>query len=116
MLYQNDTLIAENASVIQKLGKLKGIEHVDQIRGLRLANSGREAWLDISAETLYQHQTNLELRLADMHRQIQALNARLENENYVKKAPAELVEESKKLLVEKQAIADRLIRELDVIK
>ena len=116
MLYQNDSLIAENAEIIKKMARLKDVVHVDEARGMRLANSGREAWLDISAETLYEHQTNLELRLADAHKQIAGLKARLENENYVKKAPAELVAESQKLLAEKEAIAIRLVHELDILK
>jgi valyl-tRNA synthetase len=116
LLFQNDSLIADNAQTIKRLAKLNDVIHVEEPRGMRLANSGREAWLDISAETLYEHQTNLELRLADAHRQIAGLSARLENESYVKKAPAALVEESKKLLAEKEAIVARLVHELEILK
>lgn len=116
MLYQNDSLIADNIDLIKSLTKLKDIKHADQPRGLRLANSGREAWLDISAETLYEHQTNLEARLVEVRNQIKTLETRLSNENYIKKAPVDLVEESKEQLNQKVALADRLTRELEVIK
>lgn len=116
MLYQNDSLIADNIDLIKSLTKLKDIKHADQPRGLRLANSGREAWLDISAETLYEHQTNLEARLVEVRNQIKTLEIRLSNENYIKKAPVDLVEESKEQLNQKVALADRLTRELEVIK
>lgn len=115
LLYADDSLIEDNADLIKRLAKLKSVDYIDQARGLRLATSGRDAWLDVSAETLYEHQTNLEARLAATHADIKALESRLKNENYVRKAPPELVEETKKNLEEKQAIADRLIRELEVI-
>jgi len=116
LLYQNDSLIADNAKLIQKLAKLKDVQLVDQARGLRLANSGREAWLDVSADVLFEHQGNLEIRLAETHAQIKLLNNRLENENYVKKAPVELVEESRFLLGQKQALVEHLMREIEIIK
>jgi valyl-tRNA synthetase len=116
LLYQDDSLIADNLKLIQKLAKLKDIQEVDKPRGLRLANSGREAWLDISAETLYEHQANLEVRLAEAHSQIDSLNARLSNDSYIAKAPSELVDETRTQLTEKQALVERLIHELEVIK
>jgi len=116
LLYQNDSLIADNHQLIQKLAKLKSVEPVDQARGLRLANSGREAWLDISAETIKEHQTNLENRLNETHEQINTLDARLSNDSYVSKAPAKLVEESRSQLEQKQALVKRLEHELEILK
>ena len=116
MLYENDSLIADNIDLIKSLAKLKDIKYTDQPRGLRLASSGREAWLDISVETLYEHQANLETRLVEVRSQIKTLENRLSNENYLKKAPADLIEESKGQLSQKIALADRLTRELEVIK
>lgn len=115
MLYQNDSLIADNLELIKKLAKLKDIQLTDQPRGLRLAASGREAWLDISAETLYEHQTNLEKRLAEVHIDIKALNGRLENKSYIDKAPAKLVEETRQNLKHKEEYRDRLVKELEII-
>lgn len=115
MLYQNDSLIADNVIIIRQMARLKDIQHVDQARGLRLANSGREAWLDIPAEVLYEHQSNLEIRLNETNNAISTLEARLNNENYVSKAPAKLVEESKTLLEQKQALKKRLLNELEVL-
>lgn len=116
LLYQNDSLIADNAKLIQKLAKLNDVQLVEQARGLRLANSGREAWIDISAETLYEHQSNLEVRLAETHDYIATLEARLANKNYEAKAPAELVEQTRTELEQKKTYAERLIHELEVIK
>jgi valyl-tRNA synthetase len=116
MLYQNDSLVADNADLIHRLARLKDVEYTDQPRGLRLANSGREAWLDISEETLYEHQTNLEMRLAETRAFVKTLEGRLANENYTAKAPAHLVEETRKDLEAKKELIDRLEDELAILK
>lgn len=116
LLYQNDSLIADNVDLVQKLSGVKDVQAVDQARGLRLAASGREAWLDVSAETLYQHQSNLEVRLSEAHSDVKALEARLANENYLNKAPANLVEETKTQLEAKKALVERLVHQLEVLK
>lgn len=115
VLYQNDTLIADNADIIQHLAKLGAVTAVDQPRGLRLAASNREAWLDIDEDTLYEHQSRLEVRLAETRQYAETLETRLANENYIAKAPAHLVEESRKELASKQAASLRLQAELDVL-
>jgi valyl-tRNA synthetase len=115
LLYQQDTLIAENKALIKHLARLKDVQEVDQARGLRLAASNREAWLDVNAETLYEHQTNLEVRLAETRQFITTLEGRLSNETYVAKAPAQLVEESRAQLELKKALVVRLEDELSVL-
>lgn len=115
ILYMDDSLVADNLDLIQKLAHAKTIEHIDQPRGLRLASSGRDAWLDLDAETLYEHQSNLEKRLAEERANVAALEARLSNESYVAKAPAALVEESRDQLTSKKALVERLEAELSVM-
>lgn len=115
LLYMDDSLVADNAQLIQRLARVEAVEHVDQARGLRLAVSGRDAWLDIDDETLYEHQTNLEKRLAQERQNAKTLEARLANENYIAKAPANLVEESRRSLAEKRQLIEHLQKELQVV-
>lgn len=115
ILYMDDSLVADNTDLIQKLAHAKSVEHTDQARGLRLASSGRDAWLDLDEQTLYEHQSNLEKRLAEARANVNALEGRLGNEQYVAKAPAALVEESRAQLTSKKALVERLEVELQVI-
>ena len=115
LLYMDDSLVADNIELVKKLARVTSVEHVDQARGLRLAASGRDVWLDIDDETLYEHQANLEKRLAEERQHIRTLETRLANDNYVAKAPAALVEESRKTLREKQELITRLQNELQVV-
>ncbi|MBC7564743.1 valine--tRNA ligase [Candidatus Saccharibacteria bacterium] len=116
LLYQDDSLIEDNKSLIKRLAKLDRVVSAVQPKGLRLAVSGRDAWLDVSEKTLYDHQVNLEERLAANHGDIQALETRLSNPSYVEKAPEKLVEETKRQLEEKKAVVIRLQQELEVLK
>lgn len=115
MLYMDDALVEDNADLVGKLANLAAVEKVDQARGLRLASSGRDAWLDVSEKVLYEHQSNLEIRLAEVRDKIRNLEARLANPTYVEKAPAKLVEETKTELEAKKRHEERLVRELDVL-
>ena len=115
LLYMDDSLVADNIELVKKLARATSVEYVDQAKGLRLAASGRDVWLDIDDETLYEHQANLEKRLAEERQHIRTLEARLANDNYVAKAPPALVEESRKTLREKQELIARLQNELQVV-
>lgn len=113
--YGSDSLVAENATLIRHLARLKDVTYTDTPSGLRLANSGREAWLVIDEKTLYEHQTNLEMRLSEAKLRLENLHARLGNEAYVQKAPEALVAASKKEAQETEALIVRLESELAVI-
>lgn len=115
LLYQVDSLIEDNQELIKRLAKLKSVDKVDQPKGMRLPNAGRDAWLDVSEKTLYEHQANLEIRLVDVHKEVQALEARLRNVDYLNKAPAHLVDETKSSLQQKKQVAERLQKELEVL-
>lgn len=115
LVYQQDTLIEDNAELIAWLARLASVVRVDQAKGLRLAASNREAWLDIDEDTLYEHQTNLERRLAEARQTEKNLSGRLANKSYVEKAPANLVEETKQQLEETTQLVKRLQEELKVL-
>ena len=116
LLYQNDSLFDDNKDLIRRLAKLLDITPVDQPRGVRLALVNHDAWLDVTQKTLEEHQQNIEMRIATTHQEIATLEGRLGNENYVAKAPPALVEESQKQLKEKQALVERLLAELEVLR
>lgn len=116
LLFGNDSLIEQNQEVISHLMRLKEITKIDQPRGLRLAAANREAWLDIDSETLYEHQTNLETRLAAARTRQKGLQSRLDNPSYIEKAPQKLVQETKDELIETDKLIERLTEELSVIQ
>jgi valyl-tRNA synthetase len=115
LLYETDTLIDDNGELITWLARLAAVKHTDQPTGLRLAVPSREAWLEVDTETLYEHQTNLERRLAETRDMEIKLKGRLDNPRYVHQAPEHLVEETRQQLTEKQELIERLEHELEVL-
>ena len=116
LLYGSDSLIKDNAALIAALIPVKAVEHIHEARGLRLANSGREAWLDIDIQTLQEHEANLDIRLAEAHQQAKRLKARLETPSYIEKAPPALVNETKEQLEALTKRIKRLQNELETIR
>lgn len=115
LLYQQDSLIEENSDLIRRLARLKEVTKVDSPRGLRLAVTGREAWIDVSEKTILEHRTNLEARLAETRHEAEVLEGRLRNKGYTEKAPEALVQESRQQLEDKNEQISRLVTELDAL-
>ena len=115
LLYEHDTLISDNEVLIASLAGLKAVTHVEQPSGLRLAVPNREAWLQIDADALYEHQTKLEARLAETRERVHKLQLRLDNEGYVRSAPAAVVNQTRDELNEQLELESRLQNELSVL-
>jgi len=115
LLFEHDSLIADNDQLIARLAKLSAVTHVEQPKGLRLAVPNREAWLEVTEAVLYEHQSKLETRIGETRQRIDALEARLANKNYVEKAPKQLIEETETQLKEQEQLFKRLSRELEVL-
>ena len=112
LVYEDDRLIADSAELIKRLAGVAAVEQAEAGKGLRIPSPNHAVWLDISQELLYEHQTQLELRLVDVRHEIETLENRLSNQSYVDKAPAHLVEESRQVLETKKELERRLANEL----
>lgn len=100
-LYFTDAaFILENAESIRKLAKLQSVKQVSDGRGLRLTQTKENCWLDIDYATAREFTGKLKDKQAAISKQIETLKGRLSNESYVKKAPKQLVSESKQQLAE----------------
>jgi len=115
LLYESDSLIADNVDVIKRLAGLEAVTFAEKPEGLRIAVPNREAWLKVAPEVLYEHQGKLEARLAETKQRILQLEARLSNENYVKQAPKKVVDETRTELETLRGLETRLGRELEVL-
>ena len=117
MIYGDDALIADNAELVRQLTKCSKIHPSEGTpKGIRLALSGREVYLDVPEEIVKSYKDQLTERILSVGRELDALNARMYNPNYVTKAPAHLVEETKQGIKEKEALIERLRGELSVIE
>ena len=116
LLYDNDSLIKENLLLIKTLTKVPAITNLNgSPRGLRVALANRELYLDVPAEVVAEYKDNLTERILSVGRELNALNLRMMNPNYVEKAPAALVKETKDQIVEKESLINRLKQQLELI-
>jgi len=114
LLYQVDELIDGNAALIKHLAHLPDVKTVDNPNGMRLALPAHEAWLDVDVKTIKTHHANLSARITEVEDEATRLSARLNNDNYLAKAPAKLVEETKLQLAETEKLLKRLKGELEI--
>lgn len=117
LLYGDDSLVDDNQLLVAKLtGVASVISCEGQPRGLRLALANHEVYLDVPAEVVAEYRENLEERVLAVGRELDALNMRMMNPNYVQKAPAVLVKQTRDGIAEKTALIERLKGELKVIE
>ena len=116
LLYDNDSLVAENELLIKTLTKVPTINSLDGApRGLRLALANCELYLDVPAEVVSKYKEALTEKILAVGRELDALNMRMLNPNYVEKAPEHLVKETRDAVSEKEALIGRLKQQLEVI-
>lgn len=115
LLFSNDGLIAENAETIRHLTRVPAIEEIEIPRGFNLAASGLGAWLDVPQEVLAEYREDLIKQKNQIESEILGLTQRLSNENYISKAPAHLVEETRALLSDKKAQLEKINRGIEAL-
>lgn len=117
LLYGDDSLVADNEVLILAMTKVSSIASCEgQPRGLRLALANHEVYLDVSEEAVKGYHDRLEERILAVGRELDALNMRMLNPNYVDKAPTHLVKQTQDGIKEKTELIERLRGELSVIE
>ena len=84
-------------------------------RGLRLALANHELYLDVPEKVVAEYKDALTERILAVGRELDALNMRMMNPNYVEKAPEHLVKETRDAIAEKEALIARLKQQQELI-
>ena len=109
LLYDNDSIVEDNILLIKAYTKVPEINYLNGApRGLRLALANHELYLDVPADVVSAYKDTLTEKILAVGRELDALNARMMNPNYVAKAPEHLVKETKDQIKEKEALISRL--------
>lgn len=116
LMYDNDSLVEDNLLLIKALTKIPAIDALDGApRGLRLALASHELYLDVPEKVVKEYKDSLTEKILSVGRELDALNARMMNPNYVDRAPAALVKETRDAIKEKESIISRLKTQLTLI-
>ena len=116
LLYDNDSLVEDNLLLIKTLTKVPAITALNgSPRGLRLALANHELYLGVPEKVVKEYKDSLTEKILAVGRELNALTARMDNPNYVEKAPAHLVLETKQQIEEKEQLISRLKTQLNLI-
>ena len=116
LLYGEDSLINDNQMLIRTLTKVPTVNSLDGApRGLRLALANHEVYLDVPADVVAKYREALTEKILAVGRELDGLNMRMMNPNYVERAPEHLVKETRDAISEKEALIARLKQQLELI-
>lgn len=96
--HANDQFIANNAELIKLLGRLDRVEPMDAREGLAITGTQHDCWYVIDDETAKKYVQSLKYEQTSLQSQINRLNERLANKNYVEKAPEALIQQTREEL------------------
>ncbi|MDB5175804.1 MAG: Valyl-tRNA synthetase [Candidatus Saccharibacteria bacterium] len=113
-LYYSDVqLIKDNAETIKRMARLQAVTEVEDGTGLYLTTTSVRCWLDIDQSTAQSYLKEIAAKQERQKAVIAQLESRLSNENYVRNAPREIVEQTKQQLTEAGELATSLQREFE---
>ncbi|MDO4868250.1 MAG: valine--tRNA ligase [bacterium] len=115
LLFERDELIRTNAETIRHLSRVPQVLETDAPHGFSLAASGLGAYLDVPAKVLAEYKNDLNERIDKVSSEIGLLEKRLSNENYIAKAPAHLVEETREEFSNKKAELDKIKKAVELL-
>ena len=116
LLYDNDSIVEDNLLLIKALTKVPAITALNGApHGLKLALANHELYLDVPEKVVKEYKDSLTEKILAVGRELDALNLRMSNPNYVEKAPAHLVKETQDQIAEKNALISRLKTQLELI-
>lgn len=108
--YTKDPFLHDNAAVIKGLARLQAVQQAEQGSGLALTGTKHAAWLNIDQSAAQEYFTDMQTKQGQQINLIKQLKTRLDNQEYVKNAPHEVVGQTKQLLKE----AEELLASLQV--
>ena len=116
LLYDNDSLVKDNLLLVKSLTKVPAVSALNgSPRGLRIALANHELYLDVPEKVVKEYKDALTERILSVGRELDALNLRMSNPNYVAKAPETLVKETTDQIKEKEQLISRLKKQLEII-
>jgi valyl-tRNA synthetase len=115
LIYSEAELISQQSELIERMARLGGVEEGGR-EGIRLVSTKYTAWLDISPDKVQAYVEKLAEQESAQKTAVELLKARLDNDDYVRKAPAEVVEQTKGQLAQQEETLRKIQTELETFK
>jgi len=112
LYHSGDAVVQANKRLLIKLGRVVDVREVKSGTGLHLSQPGVEAWLDVEHDAIRNYLKSLTDKHGELVKQQDALSARLANQAYLKKAPKELVNDTKRQAKAVEAELERIVKQI----
>jgi valyl-tRNA synthetase len=114
LVYESNEVIAENEAIIKSLINLDGVLPLEKPAGIRIPGKFT-AYIEAKPAEISAYKAKLEQKLLETGNLVENLKKRLSNDSYVKNAPQNLVEETRRQLADAEALSASLGREIENI-
>jgi len=113
-LYFTDSeVLRDNQDLVKELAKLKACYQVEAGDGWHLTTTSFNCWLDINPAVINKYKKDVEQQVEVCNKQLENLTNRLNNQEYLSKAPKEIVEQSRNNKINLEAKIQALQLELE---
>jgi valyl-tRNA synthetase len=111
LCYSSGTFLKDNAVVIKSLAGLQDVVQAKQGGGLHLTGTKHASWLNIGQATAQNYLTEMQAKQGQQINVIKQLKTRLGNQEYVKNAPHEVVNQTRQQLKEAEGLLATMQKE-----
>ncbi|HVX57955.1 MAG TPA: class I tRNA ligase family protein, partial [Candidatus Saccharimonadales bacterium] len=112
LCYANAPFLARNAAIIRRLGGLQDVVEAQPGQGLFLTSTKHTCWLNVAPSVAQRYFREIQIKQGQYISTVKQLQARLNNEQYVKHAPHQVVDETRAQLKETQELLAALEAEM----
>ncbi len=112
LTYSSNQLLSDNRLLVQQMSKLDEVVESTTKDGIIIASAEGDCRFVMSSEMLEQLKDSLSSDKTRLENSIENLDQRLSNQNYLDKAPAALVEQSKQELQKAQIEYQKIVKQL----
>lgn len=98
LIHVDNEFANHHSGLLVTLGGLGDVELAKSSNGVKITSAPFDCWLDIDANTAKAYTAKLKDKISTTRQSIKQLEGRLNNKNYVDKAPEKLVNETKQQL------------------
>jgi valyl-tRNA synthetase len=116
MTYRQSPLLAEQAELVARLGRLGGVSQSDGSDGLKLLRAKDEIRIEIDKSAAQAYSDKLVEQRQQRQASIDRLKQRLDNKSYVENAPKELVDETRQNLADEVELLKQLEEEISAFQ
>jgi valyl-tRNA synthetase len=111
LYYTDIPFLADNAALIKRLARLQAVTEIQDGSGVFLTNTKYRCWLDIDQATAQAYLKDLADKQTKQAAAIKQLEGRLANKDYVRNAPAHIIDQTKQQLTEAKQLLDNIQNE-----